>query len=98
MRCPFCITPCGTQWCPYTEEEDMKKSDMIDAIKGDLARMDLDFLHGRNLDKTSYQDRVELVTSYVLYFAERYGMLPPRAELSKLGIYDNAWEPENEAK
>jgi hypothetical protein len=97
MKCPFCITPCGTEWCPYTEEESMKKSEMIDCIKGDLARMDLDFLHGRNLDKTSYHDRVEMLSGYFILFAERYGMLPPRAHLPKLGVSDNAWEPENEA-
>jgi hypothetical protein len=27
---------------------------------------------------------------------EDQGMLPPRCELPKLGISDNAWEPENE--
>lgn len=55
----------------------MKRSEMIDAIKGDLARMDLDFMHGRNLDKIPYHIRVEVITTYVLSFAERYGMLPP---------------------
>ena len=55
----------------------MKRSEMLQAIKGDLARMDLDFLHGRNLDKTTYHERVEMLTGYFLLFAERYGMLPP---------------------
>ena len=27
---------------------------------------------------------------------EDQGMLPPRCELPKIGISDNAWEPENE--
>ena len=76
----------------------MKRSEMIDAIKGDLARMDLDFMHGRNLDSVPYYARVEMITSYVLFFAERYGMLPPRAFLPKLGISDNAWEHEDEKK
>lgn len=57
----------------------MKRSEMIQAIKGDLARMDLDFLHGRNLDKTTYHERVESLVQYVLFFAERYGMYPPQA-------------------
>lgn len=55
----------------------MKRSEMIDAIKGDLARMDLDFMHGRNLEKIPYHVRIEMITTYVLSFAERYGMLPP---------------------
>lgn len=97
MRCPFCTIPCGTEWCAYTEkEEDMKKSEMIDHIKGDLARLDLDFLHGRNLDRTTYHERVEMLSGYILYFVEKYGMLPPRAQLPKLGVSDNAWESESE--
>lgn len=76
----------------------MKRSEMIEAIKGDLARMDLDFMHGRNLEAVPYHTRVEMVTSYVLFFAEKYGMLPPIAFLSKLGISDNAWENEDEKK
>lgn len=59
----------------------MKRSEMVDAIKGDLARMDLDFLHGRNLDKIPYHVRVEMLTQYFLMFAERYGMLPPPTSL-----------------
>lgn len=55
----------------------MKRSEMVDAIKGDLARMDLDFLHGRNLDKIPYHARIEMLTQYFLMFAERYGMSPP---------------------
>jgi hypothetical protein len=95
MRCPFCITPCRTEWCAYADEEEVvKKSEMIDYIKDDLARMDLDFLHGRNLDKTTYHERVELLSNYILLFVEKYGMLPPRAHLPKLGISDNAWETE----
>lgn len=74
----------------------MKRSQMIDAIKGDIARMDLDFIHGRNLDKIPYHVRVEVITTYVISFAEKYGMLPPRTDLPKLGISDNAWEPEDE--
>ena len=76
----------------------MKKSEMVNAIKGDIVRMDIDFMHGRNLDNVSYHDRVEIITNYVLFFAEKYGMLPPRAPLPKLGISDNAWEPEDEKK
>ena len=61
----------------------MKKSEMLEAIKGDLARMDLDYLHGRNLDKTTYHQRVEMLTEYFLLFAERYGMLPPVATVEE---------------
>jgi hypothetical protein len=32
----------------------------------------------------------------ILKEIEKQGMLPPRCELPKLGISDNAWEPENE--
>lgn len=32
----------------------------------------------------------------VLNKIEQKGMLPPRTDLPKLGISDNAWEPENE--
>ena len=73
----------------------MKRSEMIDAIKGDLARMDLDFMHGRNLDKIPYNIRVEMITTYVLSFAERYGMLPPEyiVDYSPM-MTTNAWEPE----
>lgn len=31
----------------------------------------------------------------VLDIIEEAGMLPPRTDLSKLGISDNAWEPED---
>lgn len=73
----------------------MKRSEMLEAIKGDLARMDLDYLHGRNLDKTTYHERVEMLTGYFLMFAERYGMLPPSHYVNSLG--DVAfWEPEDD--
>ena len=36
------------------------------------------------------------VASKLLNDLEELGMLPPRSELSKLGIFDNAWKPENE--
>jgi hypothetical protein len=42
--------------------------------------MDLDYLHGRNLDKTTYHQRIEMLTGYFLLFAERYGMLPPMSD------------------
>lgn len=32
----------------------------------------------------------------ILTIVEQAGMLPPRCQLPKLGISDNAWEPENE--
>lgn len=32
----------------------------------------------------------------ILKEIENQGMLPPRAELPKLGISDNAWEPEDD--
>lgn len=70
----------------------MKRSEMIDAIKGNLARMDLEFMHGRNLENIPYHVRVEMVTTYVLSFAERYGMLPPPTQRTTLG----QWEPEDE--
>ena len=75
----------------------MKRSEMIDAIKGDLARMDLDFMHGRNLDKIPYHIRVEMITTYVLSLAERYGMLPPEyiVDYSPM-MTTNAWEPEDD--
>jgi len=75
----------------------MKRSEMLEAIKGDLARMDLDYLHGRNLDKTTYHERVEMLTGYFLLFAERYGMLPPEyiVDYSPM-ITANAWEPEDD--
>ena len=24
-KCPFCTEPCGYEWCPYNQEEDMSK-------------------------------------------------------------------------
>lgn len=38
----------------------------------------------------------EEACSEVLELIEKAGMLPPRCELPKLGISDNAWESENE--
>lgn len=32
----------------------------------------------------------------ILELIEEAGMLPPRCDLPKLGISDNAWEPEDE--
>lgn len=32
----------------------------------------------------------------ILNIIEKAGMLPPRAHLPKLGVSDNAWEPESE--
>lgn len=81
----------------------MKRSEMLEAIKGDLARMDLDYLHGRNLDKTTYHQRVEMLTRYFLLLAERYGMLPPRTDTRECGhclndaLENCVWEPEDEA-
>jgi hypothetical protein len=65
--------------------------------------MDLDFLHGRNLDSIPYHARVEMLTSYFILFAERYGMLPPCKYEQKddcdtcFGLYHvYSWEPEND--
>lgn len=82
MRCPFCITPCGTEWCPYVEEEEMKKSSVVDLIWRRLGPLGI-----------SEETCIE-----VLDIIEEAGMLPPRTTLSNLGISDNAWEPESEAK
>jgi hypothetical protein len=38
----------------------------------------------------------EETCSEVIGILEKAGMIPPRCELPKLGISDNAWEPENE--
>ena len=38
----------------------------------------------------------EETCSDVLDIIEKAGMLPPRTDLPKLGISDNAWEPEDE--
>lgn len=80
MRCPFCITPCGTEWCPYTEEESVKKSEVVELIWKRLGPLGIG----------------EETCAEVLNIIEKAGMLPPRAHLPKLSVSDNAWEPENE--
>jgi hypothetical protein len=86
MTCPFCITPCGTKWCPYTEDEDMKRSDLKKLI---FEKLELTYSHPEGNAKLAEE---------ILQTIEGAKMLPPIAQLSKLGISDNAWEPEDEAK
>lgn len=38
----------------------------------------------------------EEIANRMLMALEKAGMLPPRCELPKLGISDNAWEPEDD--
>jgi hypothetical protein len=80
MTCPFCITSCGAKWCPYTEEEDMKKSEVVELIWKRLGPLGIS----------------EETCAEVLNIIEKAGMLPPRAQLPKLSVSDNAWEPESE--
>ena len=81
MRCPFCTIPCGTEWCAYTEkEEDMKKSEVVELIWKRLGPLGIS----------------EETCAEILNIIEKAGMLPPRAHLPKLGVSDNAWEPESE--
>ena len=82
MKCPFCITPCGTEWCPYTEEEEVKKSEVVELIWKRLGPLGVS----------------EETCADVLSIVEQAGMLPPITSLSSLGVSDNAWEPEDEAK
>lgn len=50
-----------------------------------------------NPDISSSFDKYRLMkSSMLLYELEKAGILPPRADLPKLGISDNAWEPEDE--
>lgn len=46
------------------------------------------------IDNQTYYDYC-INPEYILELIEKAGMLPPRAELPKLGISDNAWEPED---
>jgi hypothetical protein len=43
-------------------------------------------------DSTSPDKRI--CAESIMEMIEKAGMLPPRIELPKLGISDNAWEPE----
>ncbi len=63
----------------------MKRSEMIDILNNAI-------------NSNLYQDYYfsEDMLKEVLLAIEEAGMLPPRCELIKLGISDNAWEPESE--
>lgn len=39
----------------------------------------------------------KIEAEYIIDQIEKAGMLPPRCELPKLGISDNAWESEDES-
>lgn len=45
-----------------------------------------------------YKNTVLQCEEALRFLTEELGMLPPSATLEKLGLTDNAWEPENEAK
>lgn len=47
------------------------------------------------IDNQTYYDYY-INPESILELIEEAGMLPPRTDLPKLGISDNAWEPENE--
>lgn len=47
------------------------------------------------IDNQTYYDYC-INPESILELIEEAGMLPPRCDLPKLGISDNAWEPENE--
>lgn len=87
--CPFCETPCGNYWCPYTEsiieqevQEDMKKSELKKLI---FERLEFNYSHPEANAKLA-DELVALI--------EQVGMLPPRVHLPAIGISDNAWESE----
>ena len=65
----------------------MKRSEMIGILDNAI-------------NSNLYQDYLfsEEMLEEVLLAIEQAGMLPPRCELPKLGISDNAWEPEDEKK
>lgn len=60
----------------------MKRSEMIEIIQ-------------EYIDNQVYYDYYVNPES-ILELIEKAGMLPPRCKLPKLGISDNAWEPEDE--
>lgn len=60
----------------------MKRSEMIKIIES-------------YIDHQTYYD-FYINSESILELIEQAGMLPPRCELPKLGISDNAWEPEDE--
>lgn len=54
----------------------MTREEIEEAVRGDLARMDLDWLH-RDVGM-DYHTKVHLITSYVLGLLERYCAITPR--------------------
>ena len=63
----------------------MKRSEMIAILENIInSKLYQDYLFGEDDLKD------------VLDAVEQAGMLPPRCDLPKLGISDNAWEPEHE--
>lgn len=58
----------------------MKRSEIVDLIWDRLSPL--------GIGEETCRDVLDII--------EKAGMLPPRTDLPKLGISDNAWEPEDE--